>query len=517
MVTCDQTAFKAPATVGRGPGLLQLDKADRRAGTRYCVLSILVKPFPMATATVDSAAWSGVSTSHGKAHLRAWPLSLARPRGVFLTAELVLLAIAWLHTLLQTAWGGHSLGTMVLIASCALFFHLNNVDRSIAGANSSEFCMDHLECIFLGFLASALLFYVFPGLAPRVDVAVIAAFVIGLLPIILRFGLRHLVTRGKFVEQVLIVGTGELPAKLHRALGMGMGNMKRERHLPGHSETLTDRGVTVDLAELNEWVVRNQISRVVIAELDAQSRERLAAALLDSRLRGLQVSDAVDFYEEVSGKIWVEALNSQWFVYTNGFNRSPAGAWLKRCFDVTFALLLILFAAPLLLLAAIAVKLDSEGPVLFRQVRVGLHGKTFTIYKFRSMRHDAELAAGPMWTVPGDERVTRVGRLLRMFRLDEMPQAFNVLIGDMSIVGPRPERPYFVDRLEQEIPFYNLRHYLKPGITGWAQVMYRYGASVEDSCEKLQYDFYYAKHKSFRCDAAILLKTVRIVLCGRGR
>jgi exopolysaccharide biosynthesis polyprenyl glycosylphosphotransferase len=296
-----------------------------------------------------------------------------------------------------------------------------------------------------------------------------------------------------------------------------MGHTKLYADLPTHSGTSTDRGVTVDLAELNQWVARNQISRVVIAELDGQRRERLADALLDSRLRGLQVSDAADFYEEVSGKIWAEALNSQWFVYTDGFKRSPAGARLKRCFDVAFALLLILFAAPLLLLVAIAVKFDSVGPVLFRQVRVGLHGKTFIIYKFRSMRHDAELAAGPTWTAPCDERVTRVGRLLRMFRLDEMPQAFNVLIGDMSIVGPRPERPYFVHRLEQEIPFYNLRHYLKPGITGWAQVMYRYGASVEDACEKLQYDFYYAKHKSFRCDAAILLKTVRIVLCGRGR
>jgi sugar transferase (PEP-CTERM system associated) len=432
---------------------------------------------------------------------------------VFLAAELILLAVA----LLQTAWVGHSPGILILIASCVLFFHCNNVDRSIVSSDLSQFCIDHLECVFLGCFASALLFCVFPGLVPRVDFALAGALLIGLLPVILRFCLRHLVTRGKFVEQILIVGTGELPAKLHRALGRGMGHSKCDTYVLGHSETVTDRGVTVDLTELNQLVIRHQISRVVIAESDAQSRERLASALLDSRLRGLQVSDAVDFCEEVSGKIWVEALNSQWFVYTSGFRRSQAGLCFKRCFDVTFALLLILFAAPLLLLTAIAIKFDSYGPVLFRQVRVGLHGKTFIIYKFRSMRHDAELEVGPMWTAPSDERVTRVGRLLRMFRLDEIPQAFNVLIGDMSIVGPRPERPYFVDRLEQEIPFYNLRHYLKPGITGWAQVMYRYGASVEDACEKLQYDFYYAKHKSFRCDAAILLKTVRIVLCGRGR
>jgi len=148
---------------------------------------------------------------------------------------------------------------------------------------------------------------------------------------------------------------------------------------------------------------------------------------------------------------------------------------------------------------------------------VGLHGKTFVIYKFRSMRHDAELETGPAWATESDARVTRVGGLLRRCRLDEMPQAFNVLKGEMSIVGPRPERPCFVDQLEHEIPFYGLRHYLKPGITGWAQVMFRYGASVEDSYEKLQYDFYYAKHKSFRCDAAILLKTLKIVLLGRGQ
>jgi lipopolysaccharide/colanic/teichoic acid biosynthesis glycosyltransferase len=164
-----------------------------------------------------------------------------------------------------------------------------------------------------------------------------------------------------------------------------------------------------------------------------------------------------------------------------------------------------------------AIKLDSPGPVLFRQIRVGLHGETFVIYKFRSMRQDAELETGPVWTGERDERVTRVGRLLRKFRLDEILQAINVLHGEMSLVGPRPERPYFVDRLEQQIPFYNLRHYVKPGITGWAQIMYRYGASVEDAHEKLQYDLYYAKHKSLGFDAGILLKTIRIVLFGRGR
>jgi exopolysaccharide biosynthesis polyprenyl glycosylphosphotransferase len=182
-----------------------------------------------------------------------------------------------------------------------------------------------------------------------------------------------------------------------------------------------------------------------------------------------------------------------------------------------FGLLLAVLASPLLVLSAIAIKLDSRGPILFRQIRVGLEGKTFVVYKFRSMREDAENDTGPVWAQEADTRVTRVGRVLRKVRLDELPQLFNVLRGEMSLVGPRPERPYFVDLLEQEIPFYDLRHSVKPGITGWAQVCCPYGASIEDAHQKLQYDLYYAKNMSLRLDAVILLKTLRVVLFGKGR
>jgi sugar transferase (PEP-CTERM system associated) len=466
----------------------------------------------MSTAAIENALWGVSAPTPAKAQLRVRAHTLARPAGAFLAAELTLLAV----TLAQTAWGRHGFGTPTMVASCALFFHVNSLDKSIVSSKTSQFWIDLAESLFLGVVASALLFYIFPGLIPRVDAVIAAGLLIGLLPVVLRLSLPHLAVRGKFVEEILIVGTGELPAKLHRELGRGMGRSKRRTEVLSLPE-MAGRGRAIDLTDLGDVVTRGQISRVVIAELDARNREKLAATLLDSRLRGLHVNDAVDFYEEVSGKIWVEALNPQWFVYTDGFNRSRAGACLKRCFDVTFALLLILFAAPLLALIAIAIKLDSAGPALFRQVRVGLHGKTFVIYKFRSMCLDAEAQTGPAWAAECDERVTRVGRLLRIFRLDELPQFFNVLKGDMSMVGPRPERPHFVDQLERQIPFYGLRHYLKPGITGWAQVRYLYGASVGDSREKLQYDLYYAKHKSFRCDLAILLKTVRIVLLGRGR
>src|ERR1035437_4498027 len=372
----------------------------------------------MATATIANTPWAGIALSPPKAQVKVLTHSLARPGGAFVAAELTLLAIP----VLETAWGGHSFGTLFPIAFCALFFHINQLDKSIVSSQPSQFWMDLLESVVLGLLASTLLFRVLPGLAPRVDIVVAAGLLIALLPVVLRPLLRNLVTRGKFVEEILIVGTGDLPAKLHRALGRGTGHAKSNPQTLSPFEGLADRGSAVDLAGLNELVARDQISRVVIAELSPQSRERLAAALLDSRLRGLRVNDAVDFYEELSGKIWVEALNPQWFLYTNGFNRSRARRFRERCFDVTSALLLILLAAPLLVLIAIVIKFDAAGPVLFRQIRVGLHGKTFVIYKFRSMRDDAELEAGSAWAADGDERVTRVGRFLRLFRLDEIPQ-----------------------------------------------------------------------------------------------
>jgi sugar transferase (PEP-CTERM system associated) len=471
----------------------------------------------MPIGTINDTTYAAVSAQPRESRLKARPYTLPRPAGAFLVAELALLAVV----LLAAFRGGDSLGAAVVLACCGIFFHLNNLDKFIVTSQFLAFSIDVLESIACGFLAAALLFYFFPVLVPSTGVALTGALLAGLLPVVLRSFLGYLVNHHMLVEGILIVGTGYLAGKLYGALANGSGRLKgtadRAHGLLGFPESAADRGVTVDFAQLHEIVVRDRISRVIVAEWDAPSREKLAAALLGPRLRGLKVSDAVDFYEQFSRKLWVEALKPEWFVYTDGFKHSKAGNGLKRFVDVSFALLLMLTAAPLLAIIAIAIKLDSPGPVLFRQVRVGLHGETFVIYKFRSMRQDAELETGPVWTGERDERVTRVGRLLRKFRLDELLQAINVLRGEMSLVGPRPERPYFVNRLDQQIPFYSLRHYVKPGITGWAQVMYPYGASVEDAHEKLQYDLYYAKHKSLGFDAGILLKTIQIVLFGRGR
>lgn len=246
--------------------------------------------------------------------------------------------------------------------------------------------------------------------------------------------------------------------------------------------------------------------------------EEMVEILMDRRLTGLRVVDLIDFYEQVWFKVPVFYVQRSWFAMSQGFQllHNPIGLKLKRVFDVLGATLLFFLTLPLVALAMIAVKIESRGPVIYKQTRVGQNGRLFTVLKLRSMRTDAE-ATGAQWTEVGDKRITRVGKFIRATRLDELPQLVNVIRGDMSFIGPRPERPELMKDLEEAIPFYNLRHLLRPGITGWAQVMYRYGASVEDALQKLQYELYYIKNYSLLLDIAITLKTIRVVLFGQGR
>lgn len=468
----------------------------------------------MRTDIIEHTTWAEASAPR-KTLVRVRPFTVARPRGVFLTAELALLGV----TALEALWQNTTFEVPILIGFCSVAFYLKALDRAIVHSDTSRFWRELSEALCWGTMAGMLLLYAFPTLGSRIAAAAAGLAIAALLPVALRPVLRHLITHKKLVEETVIVGNGQLAERFHEALAAGNLTSEREpaNGILRFPDSLTESGGLIDFSRLPDILLQDRISRVIVAEQDAQNRSKLAAALLAPRLGGLLVNDAVDYYERLFGKIWIDSLSSEWFVYTGGFKQSRVGVFLKRCFDIAFALLLFVLTAPFVLLIAIAIKLDSAGPALFRQVRVGLHGKTFVIYKFRSMRQDAEHHGGPVWAAERDHRITRVGQLLRKFRIDEIPQAINVLRGEMSWVGPRPERPYFVDRLAQEIPFYNLRHCVKPGITGWAQVKYRYGASVEDAIEKLQYDLYYTKHRSFVCDIVILLKTVRIVLFGRGR
>jgi sugar transferase (PEP-CTERM system associated) len=266
---------------------------------------------------------------------------------------------------------------------------------------------------------------------------------------------------------------------------------------------------------LAEIVERERVDVIAVA-LEDRRASLPVEDLLACRLSGVTVCEQESLYERIAGKIAVDALRPSYLIFNEGFARSPWSDLVKRAFDLLLSLVLFALTWPLMLAAALCVRLDSPGPVLFRQERVGRDGRVFTLLKFRSMRADAEQATGPVWATRDDPRITRVGRWLRRTRLDELPQLVNVLAGDMSIVGPRPERPNFVEELSARIPYFRQRHIVKPGLTGWAQINYRYGSTFEDAVEKLQYDLYYIKNRSVLFDLSILFNTVKIVLLRKG-
>lgn len=238
--------------------------------------------------------------------------------------------------------------------------------------------------------------------------------------------------------------------------------------------------------------------------------------ILECRFRGIQVEEWPSFFEKLTDKIVINSLRPGWLIFSDGPVKTLLTETIRRALDVGLSLMGLILSAPVMAVAALSIKVASPGPALFRQARVGKDGKVFMLYKFRSMSVDAEQLTGPVWASEDDPRITRVGRLLRKIRLDETPQMFNVLRGDMSFIGPRPERPVFVNQLKEEIPYYVLRFAVKPGITGWAQVKYPYGSTVEDALEKLQYDLYYIKNTSIFLDLLILLRSIQVVLFGRG-
>lgn len=239
--------------------------------------------------------------------------------------------------------------------------------------------------------------------------------------------------------------------------------------------------------------------------------------LLDCKLQGIKVTDAATFFERETCQIRVDSLQPSWLVFGGGFDQSFVRTFMKRSFDLMCSILILLLTFPLMLAAALAVWLEDRGPIFYSQERVGKDGHTFRVHKFRSMRADAEKGGKPQWAAQNDPRVTRVGNFMRKTRIDELPQILNVFKGEMSFVGPRPERPYFVEQLIEVVPYYNVRHSVKPGITGWAQVRYGYGSSAEDALQKLQYDLYYVKNNSLFLDILILINTLKVVLFRSGR
>ena len=367
------------------------------------------------------------------------------------------------------------------------------------------------------------------ALRPEVDPAAInpepgeiaLVFLLGAAGVVLTRVVVYRSARSELLEaRLLFIGSGQL-ARECMELARERAGFHRFRVIgcvpvPGEDDCVTDTTRLEPGDTLARLARRLNATEIVVAVANRRSGSYPARQLLDCALGGVRVIDSATFFEREACQIRVDSLQPSYLIFGGGFDQGFLRAGSKRAFDLLASALIFAIAWPAMLVTALLVRLEDGGPVFYTQERVGKDGRQFRVLKFRSMRTDAEIAGLPTWAAEDDPRVTRVGRIIRKLRIDELPQIVNVFKGDMSFVGPRPERGYFVDQLSGEVPYYEIRHRIKPGITGLAQVRYQYGASVGDAIEKLQYDLYYVKNNSLFLDLLILLDTVQVVLSGKG-
>ncbi len=375
-----------------------------------------------------------------------------------------------------------------------------------------------LVAISLGVILMSVLFFILPELTLWRSNSLYSMVLAVVLLMMVRVLLGGFVSGDVFKKRVLLLGAGRRAKRvvdLEHRVGSGfrivgcVDMQDAPAQVPGAV-------IRTDVASLHQLVDRAEAQEVVLA-LDERRNTVPVDALLRLKTTGVHIIDISDFLERETGRIDLDTVRPSTLIFSDGFSSGrQLSAVLKRGFDLVVSALILLITAPVILLTAIIVKIDSPGPAFYRQIRVGRYGETFEILKLRSMRQDAESGGNAIWAQKGDPRVTRIGRIIRLIRVDELPQLWTVLKGHMSFVGPRPERPEFVEELEQKIPFYAERHMVKPGITGWAQINYPYGASLDDARHKLEYDLYYTKNYSPFLDVLIILQTMRVLLWAEG-
>ncbi|WP_263771547.1 TIGR03013 family XrtA/PEP-CTERM system glycosyltransferase [Propionivibrio soli] len=321
------------------------------------------------------------------------------------------------------------------------------------------------------------------------------------------------------LHRVLIFGAGPEAKSVGKVLKRSDPDIQIVGFYPSPSDaeiSIPDHQILSRETPLSDTAYSLNVDEIIIAVHERRGGILPLRELLDCKLSGVKVLDLASYFERALGQIRLDSLRAGWLIFGEGFRQGWMRTLVKRVFDIVAAVILLILASPVMLTTALLIWLEDGFPIFYRQERVGLNGRLFNVVKFRSMRKDAESDGKPRWATANDDRTTRVGRIIRKVRIDELPQLFSVLSGDMSLVGPRPERPFFVDQLTRDIPFYAVRHSVKPGVTGWAQVSYHYGASVDDSIQKLQYDLYYVKNHTLFLDIVVLFETVGVVLTGKG-
>jgi len=406
-------------------------------------------------------------------------------------------------------------------AVCLLALYSYDLYDYIVMTNRRELLLRLVQSLGIAWVLLSILFYFVPPLLIGRGVSVLSVpMILGLL-LGWRISIHHLTGHPEIGEKILVVGTGQTALDTaeavwerrdagYRIVGFVSENGAKPREKLGRSEII---GRAVDL----EGIIRSEkIDRVVIAVRERRGAFPTEALLKMSLAGNVSIEECTSFFERITGKVHVDMLRPSWLIFTGRRRGSPIRWSIREMVHRGLALIGFILSLPIAALTAIIIKLESSGPIFYKQERVGMNGRVFELIKFRSMRTDAEADGQPVWASFEDDRATRVGKVIRKLRIDEIPQFWNILKGEMNFVGPRPERPHFVKQLAIEIPFYEHRHLVAPGLTGWAQIKYPYGASVDDAIEKLQYDLYYIKNQGLALDLMIVVETVKTVLFGRG-
>ncbi len=405
---------------------------------------------------------------------------------------------------------------------CQVCLYYNDLYDFDVSSTLAETTIRLLQALGITSIFLAFIYFVFPLAIIDQKIYILSILLLFVFIVGWRLLYIEILNRGIFNETIIILGSSSLAVDIYKEItntidcGYTVAVMIPDNEDEEYPVELSDSVMVMkDKKNLCQVASEIGINKVVVA-----LKERRGAFPTDELIRcrtaGIEVIEGSSFYEMLTGKVLVRKINPSWLIFSDGFRKSRLKTFFKRLEDIVLSLVMLILLSPLFLVVAILIKLDSKGPVFFAQDRVGLNKKEYMMHKFRSMVDDAEKLTGPVWARENDSRITRVGKVIRKCRIDELPQLWEVLTGKMSLVGPRPERRHFTDELEKKIPFYAQRFNVKPGLTGWAQVCYDYGATIEDAVEKLNYDLFYIKNMSLAMDMIIILRTVKTVLFGRG-
>ena len=443
--------------------------------------------------------------------------------GIFIYLSVIIASLALQGDVHSFFGRGISLKALLITAICQTCLFYNDLYDLKITDSLTELGIRLLQSLGASAIVLAVIYFIFPGCIIGRGIFIVSITIVIVMIVAWRVAYTKILSLGMFNQKVMLLGSSDIAKEIYAQIidkkdcgyeiksiiSKGQWNVKslsRDTNL-----ILKD-----DYSSICKIAEKEGIRKIIVAL--KQKRGTLPVGeLLACRIKGIEILEGNSFYEMLTGKLIVESMNPGWLIFSQGFQKPLYLRFLKRTGDIVISLTMLIILLPAIAIIAVAIKLDSNGPVLFSQERIGRNRKSYMAYKFRSMRTDAEKYTGPVWARENDDRITRIGGFMRKWRIDEIPQLWNVLKGEMSFVGPRPEREHFIEQLEEIIPYYGVRVSVKPGLTGWAQVSYGYGASVEDAIEKLNYDLFYIKNLSFLMDMMIVARTVKTVLFGHGR